>query len=82
MCRSVRCWGKSRRPSSQGSIWIDDRNFYTAGFLFGIARPGRLFLVRQHAATLTYTLVGKREGSGTGGNRRVFENAPSHERRG
>ena len=38
-------------------LWIDDRNFCTTGFLFGIARREGFFLVRQHAATLTYTLV-------------------------
>ena len=38
-------------------LWIDDRNFCTTGFLFLIARREGFFLVRQHAATLTYTLV-------------------------
>ena len=54
-------------------LWIDDRNFCTTGFIFGIVRRGGFFLVRQHASTLHYTLVGKRKDRGrveTGG---VFE---------
>ena len=64
-------------------LWIDDRNFCTTGFLFGIARRAGFFLVRQHAATLTYTLVGKRKDRGrveTG--RGLRADAPSHQRRG
>ena len=54
-------------------LWIDDRNFCTTGFLFGIARREGFFLVRQHAATLTYTLVGKRKDRGRVETGRVFE---------
>ena len=54
-------------------LWIDDRNFCTTGFLFGIARREGFFLVRQHAATLTYTLVGKRKDRGRVETDRVFE---------
>ena len=32
-----------------GDLWIEDRNFCTKGFLFGIARKNAAFLVRQHA---------------------------------
>jgi len=54
-------------------LWIVDRNFCTTGFLFGIARRGGSFLVRQHAATLHYTLVGKRKDRGRVETGRVFE---------
>src|SRR5438067_1023434 len=29
-------------------VWIEDRNFCTLGFLFGIAQRGAYFVVRQH----------------------------------
>jgi len=41
-------------------LWIADRNFCTTGFLFGIDRRQGAFVIRQHASTLTYELVGKR----------------------
>src|SRR3954469_3603517 len=43
-----------------GDLWIDDRNFCTTNFLFGIARRDASFVVRQHAATLHWEFVGKR----------------------
>src|SRR5512146_1484802 len=45
-------------------LWIADRNFCTTDFLFGIAGRGGFFVIRQHAATLYYTLVGKRKARG------------------
>jgi IS4 transposase len=42
-------------------LWIADRNFCTTGFLFGIAGSGGSFVIRQHASTLHWTLVGKRK---------------------
>jgi hypothetical protein len=33
---------------------VGDRNFCTTGFLFGLARRGAFFIIRQHATTLTY----------------------------
>jgi hypothetical protein len=56
-----------------GDLWIDDRNFCTTGFVFGIARRGGCFLVRQHASTLHGELVGKRHRRGRIGTGRVFE---------
>jgi len=55
-----------------GDLWIEDRNFCTNRFLFGIARKQAAFLVRQHAGLPWEALeepvyVGERE---TG---RVFE---------
>jgi IS4 transposase len=37
----------------KGELWIEDRNFCTTGFLFGIANRGAYFVVRQHGSTLT-----------------------------
>ena len=53
-------------------LWIDDRNFCTRASVRDCP-PGRLLLVRQHAATLTYTLVGKRKDRGRVETGRVFE---------
>jgi len=41
-------------------LWIADRNFCTTNFLFGIAEHEGFFLIRQHASTLTYELLGRR----------------------
>jgi hypothetical protein len=54
-------------------LWIEDRNFCTTGFLFGIARRDGFFLVRQHASTLHYILVGKRKDRGRVETGQVFE---------
>lgn len=35
-------------------VWVADRNFCTTGFLFGVARRGGSFVIRQHAATLSW----------------------------
>ena len=40
-------------------LWIADRNFCTTGFLFGIAQQKGFFVIRQHASTLTYELLGE-----------------------
>jgi hypothetical protein len=37
---------------------VGDRNFCTTGFLFGLARRGAAFVIRQHATTLTWQGVG------------------------
>ena len=36
-----------------GDLWLEDRNFCTTGFLFGIADRDAHFVVRQHGSTLT-----------------------------
>jgi len=41
-------------------LWIADRNFCTTAFLFGIAQRQGAFLIRQHASTLNYELLGQR----------------------
>ena len=33
----------------KGDLWIEDRNFCTLGFLFGVRSRGAKFLVREHA---------------------------------
>lgn len=38
----------------KGDLWIDDRNFCTTKFLFGIHRRKGKFLTRQHASTLSW----------------------------
>jgi hypothetical protein len=35
-------------------LWIGDRNFCTTGFLFGLARQGACFVIRQHKSTLQW----------------------------
>ena len=35
-------------------VWVADRNFCTTGFLFGVARRGGSFVIRRHAATLSW----------------------------
>ena len=54
-------------------LWIADRNFCTTGFLFGIARAGGSFVIRQHASTLRWSLVGKRRALGRVETGEVFE---------
>jgi IS4 transposase len=58
---------------AEKDLWIADRNFCTTGFLFGIARRSGSFVIRQHASTLHYTLVGKRKARGRVETGRVFE---------
>ncbi len=54
-------------------LWIDDRNFCTTKFLFGIHRQQGCFLVRQHASTLHWELLGKRQSRGRVPTGRVYE---------
>ena len=54
-------------------VWIDDRNFCTTGFLFGIARRGAFFVVRQHASTLHWEFTGKKRACGRIETGKVFE---------
>lgn len=56
-----------------GDLWIADRNFCTTKFLFGIAGHGGFFLIRQHASTLTWELVGTRKRLGKTDTGRVYE---------
>src|SRR3954466_13866654 len=54
-------------------LWVADRNFCTTDFLFGIAGRGASFVIRQHAATLHWTFVGKRRACGRIDTGKVFE---------
>jgi IS4 transposase len=54
-------------------LWIADRNFCTTGFLFGIARRGGFFVIRQHASTLTYELLGDRRKIGVCPTGTIYE---------
>jgi IS4 transposase len=49
---------------SPGAVWIADRNFCTTDFLFGIARRGSAFVIRQHGATLHIEWMGERRPCG------------------
>lgn len=54
---------------------LADRNFCTAGFLFGILGRGASFVIRQHK-TLSYELLGKRRLEGRDGRGRdIYEQA-------
>jgi IS4 transposase len=54
-------------------VWVDDRNFCTTAFLFGIAARGASFVTRQHAATLHWEFAGKRRRRGRIETGAVFE---------
>jgi hypothetical protein len=56
-----------------GEVWVADRNFCTTGFLFGIARRGGYFVIRQHGATLHVDWVGERRPCGRIETGAVFE---------
>jgi IS4 transposase len=65
--------GQVLETVKEKDLWIADRNFCTTDFLFGIAGRGGSFLIRQHAATLYYTLVGTRKARGRTETGAVFE---------
>lgn len=56
-----------------GEAWIADRNFCTTDFLFGIARRGGAFVIRQHGATLFVEGMGERRPCGRSETGAVFE---------
>lgn len=56
-----------------GDLFIADRNFCTTDFLFGIARRGGRFIIRQHASTLHWEFAGKRRACGRGDTGEVYE---------
>jgi hypothetical protein len=58
-----------------GDVWIGDRNFCTTDFLFGIAQRKGFFVIRQHASTLTYELVGQRRKIGRCPTGMLYEQA-------
>jgi IS4 transposase len=56
-------------------VWIDDRNFCTAGFLLGIKQRGAYFITRQHSQSPRCELVGKRTRVGRCETGMVYEQA-------
>jgi hypothetical protein len=54
-------------------VWVDDRNFCTTEFLFGIAARQAVFVTRQHAATLHWEFAGQRRRRGRIETGEVFE---------
>jgi IS4 transposase len=56
-----------------GELHIADRNFCTTRIVFGIAGRGAFFLIRQHATTLVYKLLGRRRACGKAPNGRLYE---------
>jgi hypothetical protein len=65
--------GQVLETVSAHDVWIDDRNFCTTGFLFGIMRRKAFFVTRQHGSTLHWQLVGKRRACGRIDTGKVFE---------
>ena len=56
-------------------VWVGDRNFCTTDFLFGIAARDGFFVIRQHAQTLHWKLLGKRRCCGRSDTGTVYEQA-------
>jgi IS4 transposase len=54
-------------------LWIEDRNFCTTGFVFGVVRRRASFVLRQHAGNLPWQFVGKRRSCGRIETGKVFE---------
>src|SRR5262245_54587678 len=55
-------------------LWIEDRNFCTLGLMFGMARRGAAFVVRQHGQ-VQGELVGRLTRQGTSRSGSVYEQA-------
>lgn len=55
-------------------LWSEDRNFCTLGLMFGIARRGAAFVVRQHGQ-LQGELLGRATRKGTTRSGPVYEQA-------
>lgn len=56
----------------EDQLWIEDRNFCTLGLMFGIARRGAAFVVRQHGQ-LSGELLGRATRQGTVRSGPVYE---------
>src|SRR6516225_3940252 len=56
----------------KGDLWIEDRNFCTVGFLFGVAQRGGFFLVREHKG-LPWQAVSALRYAGRTDTGRVYE---------
>ena len=62
MPKSGRSWAKCMELVRAKDVWIDDRNFCTTSFLFGIARHEAFFVVRQHASYAAWGIHGQEAG--------------------
>lgn len=58
-----------------GDLWLEDRNFCTTSFLFGIHEKHAAFLVRQHANALRWELIEERCFLGRTDRGQVYEQA-------
>jgi Transposase DDE domain len=56
-----------------GEVWIADRNFCVAWFLFEIANNHAFFVIRQHAANVRWEPVGRRHKIGRTSTGMVYE---------
>ncbi len=54
-------------------LWVADRNFCTTGILFGLAKRGAKFAIRQHASTLYWEKEGVRRSAGRCESGKLFE---------
>lgn len=54
-------------------VWIADRNFCTAEFLFGIAARRAYFVIREHAVNANWEAVGKRRRVGESATGPIYE---------
>lgn len=57
----------------KNELYIDDRNFCTTGFLFGLAWQGAFFVTRQHKSTLSWEDETKPEKVGRNENGVIYE---------
>jgi hypothetical protein len=68
-----RLLGQVLETVERGDLWIADRNFCVTWFLFAIADRLAYFIIRQHASTLKYELLGKRKPVGRCKTGMVYE---------
>lgn len=59
--------------AQKNELYIDDRNFCTTGFLFGLAGQGAFFVTRQHKSTLTWEDETKPKKVGRNENGVIYE---------
>ncbi len=57
----------------KGEVWIEDRNFCTTEFVFGIRKRQAYFLIRQHAGNLHWQEVSDWRDCGRCATGKVFE---------
>lgn len=65
--------GQVLQTVEAGDLWIEDRNFCTTLFVFGVHQRKAFFIVRQHAQSLRWELLGERVHVGAIPTGQVFE---------